>query len=126
MVKKDATAAGPEPVIPLGYGRGSPGGDFGRRVSAGFNERLDGVAEFGGMLVAALGGRRQLLLALGMAFAAYGLGLVLAGPRASGPGWMWIGAFLIGLVIPVPSRRPDGGGGGKGGGSAARDASSPK
>ena len=125
MVKKNGTSPGPEPVIPLGYGRGNVGGDFGRRVSAAFDERFDGVAEFGGMLIEAVGGRRQFAFALGLALAAYGLGLILARPHADGPGWLAIGVFVIGLVVPAPARRPDGGGT-AGGSSAARDASSPK
>ena len=126
MVKQNGASASPEPAIPLGYGRGNAGGDFGRRFMAGVNERADGAAEFVGMLVAAAGGRRQVMLAFGMAFAAYGLGLVLARPEAAGPGWLGLGAFLIGLLLPVPARQPGGGGGPNSGGRAARDASSPK
>ena len=125
MGKQDGASTSPEPAIPLGYGRGNPGGDFGRRFMAGINERADGATEFIGMLVAAAGGRRQVMLAFGMSFAAYGLGLVLARPGADGPGWLGLGAFLIGLLLPVPAPRP-GADGPDGGGSTVRGDSSPK
>jgi hypothetical protein len=91
--------------IPLGYGTGS-GGNLRGRLSAGVNERIDGAAEFLGMLIAAAGGMRQLGLAFGLAFIGNGAGLVIDRGFSNGHSWIAVGAFLVGLILPVPLRRP--------------------
>jgi len=100
--------------IPLDYGRKQ---NPWRRAWAGFraewsrvraesNERLEktwkSVGYFIGMAAFSAGGRKQLILAFGLAFFAGGLGLAIEGSQSShGHIWMCIGAFLIGLVIPI-------------------------
>ena len=53
----------------------------------------------------ALGGASQLTLAFGLAFLAGGMGLAIEGyASSSGPFWMWLGGFLVGLAIPLPKK----------------------
>jgi hypothetical protein len=91
--------------IPLGYGRAGRGGNFRSWLSAGVNERVDGVAQFLGMLVGAAGGARQLGLAFGLACVGNGVGLLFDHGFANGHTWIAGGAFILGLVLPVPRRR---------------------
>jgi hypothetical protein len=52
----------------------------------------------------AVGGFRQVGLALGLAFFSGGLGLALeAGGGGFAPVWMWLGGLLAGLSIPLPN-----------------------
>jgi hypothetical protein len=102
-------------------------------LRAEFNERFDGATVFIGQLLAGaaglLGGREQVTLAFGLAIFAAGLGMAIAQMGGSGVttatydtaghllgtavaqtggrgwGWMAIGGFLVGLVLPAP-RKP--------------------
>ncbi len=89
-----------EPAEKIDYGRPGPEDGFVAKIGGWFGERLSGLAEFIGMLIAMCGVTGgQLKLAFGLAFLAAGIGLVMLGSRR-GIFWMSIGAFLIGLSIP--------------------------
>lgn len=106
MTRLNTPAIAAEPVVPLEYGRDGRHADgLLRRASDDVNARVGGLAEFTGMLIGAVGGGRQLVLALGLAFAANGVGLMLDRVGGDGHTWLAVGAFLVGLVIPVPRRR---------------------
>jgi hypothetical protein len=71
-----------------------------------WRDTIDGCWEFFGMIFSGLavyaGGSRQVVFAFGLAFLAGGLGEALETQfGAGGPFWMFIGGFLIGLVLPV-------------------------
>ena len=93
--------------IHLNYGHETPRWQrIWTRVSAFFHEHFDetwkSVGYLAGMAAHYAGGRTQLILALGFAFLAGGLGLAIErDAHTAGPFWMWIGGLFIGLVIPV-------------------------
>jgi hypothetical protein len=91
-----------KPAVPLDYGHEDHVGDFSRRVSAGAAERFDGFFQFIGMIIAMIGGLRQIIFAVGLGLFVEGLGEVIArNPDAVGLHVMAIGAGLIGLCIPL-------------------------
>jgi hypothetical protein len=64
-----------------------------------------------GLATYSAGGPKQLMLAFGAAFISGGFGLAIEhigedSGSSSGHFWMWIGGFLIGLVIPIPKTEP--------------------
>jgi hypothetical protein len=65
-------------------------------------ERIDGVLELLGAIAFAVGGWRQIFLAIALSSIAGGLGLCLEQSDASsGHRWMAIGGFILGLIWPV-------------------------
>jgi hypothetical protein len=96
--------------IPLDYGHENPHWERAwSRFRAHFHEHFDKAAESIGyvwaLAASLVGGNKQLMLALGTAFLAGGLGIAIEREFSGwGPFWMWIGGLLIGLVIPAPKR----------------------
>jgi hypothetical protein len=91
-------------AIPLDYGRAEP---FWKRFTTWlreyFGQYWESIGYCLGMLAYFAGGTRQLVFAFGLAFIAGGFGMAIEhGDGGSGSFWMWIGGFLIGLVIPIP------------------------
>ena len=69
-------------------------------------ERVDGTFEFLGMVLAMVGGGRQLGLSVGLALFAGGLGECLTRyDGQSGPGRMALGGLVLGLVVRLPVKR---------------------
>jgi hypothetical protein len=97
----------PTKPVTLDYGRAeSMSSSWYRRFWAGVQERVDGVFHFVGLLIYFVGGPRQAGFAFGLASLAGGLGLCLQRDVANdGPYWMWVGGFLVGLVLPLPAKR---------------------
>jgi hypothetical protein len=93
--------------IPLDYGQQpSRWKRAWTRISAWFHEHFEDWLKAIGYSLATLiylaGGYRQAILALGVAFLAGGLGLAIeAGRGGSGDFWMWVGGFMVGLIIPL-------------------------
>jgi hypothetical protein len=80
------------------------------RIVKWIRETIDGFVEFFGMIFSGLsvyaGGSRQVIFAIGLACLAAGIGVAIeARENTGGPFWMFVGAFLIGLVIPVGKRK---------------------
>jgi hypothetical protein len=80
------------------------------RIRSEFHERFDNwwesIGYFLGMATFSAGGPKQVLLAFGLAFVSGGFGLAIehgGGDSGGGSGhfWMWIGGFLIGLIVPI-------------------------
>ncbi len=72
------------------------------RSRADVQERMDGFWEFLGMVVAMLGGWRQIMLAVAIASFAGGLGICIEREfYTSGHLWMAMGGFIAGLLIPL-------------------------
>jgi hypothetical protein len=76
------------------------------RIRSEFHERFDNwwesIGYFVGMATFSAGGPKQLILAFGLAFVSGGFGLAIEhGDGGSGHFWMWIGGFLVGLIIPI-------------------------
>jgi hypothetical protein len=97
-----------QPDVTLDYGHGdSPLFPTFRRWwtrgRADVQERFDGLYEFIGAILAMLGGVRQVLFAIALACVLAGLGMSLqpADAFTTGPRWMGVGGFLLGLVIPL-------------------------
>lgn len=119
-------------IPPVDAGRAPPRRGAWSFLKAEFSERFDGVTEFVGQLLGAaasqFGGREQVTLAFGLAIFAAGLGMAIAQMGGSGVttstydaaghllgtavaqtggrgwGWMAIGGFLVGLVLPAPRK----------------------
>jgi hypothetical protein len=95
-------------TIPLDYGRKSYGPrGWWARLTGWFQERFEfwweSVGYCLGMGLFLAGGPRQLVVAFGMAFLAGGLGLAIEGESfSSGHFWMWVGGFMVGLIVPIP------------------------
>jgi hypothetical protein len=65
-------------------------------------ERFDGIFEFVGSIAVAVGGWRQIFLAVALSSILGGLGICLEhGDVSSGHRWMAIGGFVLGLVWPL-------------------------
>lgn len=94
----DASAASPPPID---YGRSDPVGDRSRRFTGFFRERLDGLLEFVGQLIGALGGPRRVGFAIALACVAGGLGDCIRGGTAWGVFWMTIGGFWLAFYLPI-------------------------
>ena len=68
-------------------------------------ERIEGVLEFLGMVMAAVGGPRRLAIVVALALLAGGLGDCLVQRAASdGPMLMAVGGGVLGFVLPLPRR----------------------
>lgn len=94
-----------EPAEKIDYGRPGPENGFAAKIGAWFGERLSGVAEFIGMLIAMCGiTGGQLKLAFGFGFLAAGFGLTMLNSHR-GIFWMFLGAFLIGLSVPLSRKK---------------------
>src|SRR5690349_18080554 len=104
VVVNPAAASSEEParVVPLEYGHGGRASDWWRRFSAAFAERAVGAIQFLGMMIGLIGGVRQLVFAIGLAFLAGGLADALSHGHDEAVIAMSFGGFLIGLVLPVP------------------------
>ena len=101
----ESTQTQAEPVAPIDYGRPGPEGGFFSKISGWFGERVNGLAEFIGMLIAMIGlTGNQLKLAFGFGCLAGGYGASMLGSHR-GPFWMFVGAFLIGLAWPTFRRK---------------------
>jgi hypothetical protein len=102
-----------EPVeaIPLEYGHGGRATDAWRSVRARAGVVWEAFRTSSGAaaddlktkLVPALGGWRQVLFALGLAFVLGGLGLSVGSGDGAIP--MWLGGLLVGFVVRVPGAR---------------------
>ena len=93
-----------EPAEKLDYGRPGYENGFAAKTAGWLGERVNGVAEFFGMLIAMFGiTGGQLAMAFGLGFLAAGFGLTMLG-SFRGIFWMFLGAFLIGLNVPVSRR----------------------
>ena len=88
----NSQASEPVPVVPLDYGHADQNG-FIRRVLASVRQSFVESCYFWGRVVRVVGGPRQLLFALGLAF--------VFGTFAP---TMALGGFLIGLAYPLPRR----------------------
>ena len=100
----------PPPVPPIDYSSASPQTSWDKFVIF-WRDTIDGCWEFFGMIFSGLavyaGGSRQVVFAFGLAFLAGGLGEALETQfGAGGPFWMFIGGFLVGLVLPVGIKKP--------------------
>jgi hypothetical protein len=68
-------------------------------------ERIDGVLELLGAIAFAVGGWRQVCLAIALSSIAGGLGLCLErGDVSSGHRWMSLGGFVLGLIWSLKKR----------------------
>ena len=77
-----------------------------RTLRAQSRERFENASKSVGYFIGAAiylaGGPKQIILAFGLAFVLGGLGLAIENPQTSTPHiWMWIGGFLVGLIIPI-------------------------
>jgi len=98
----EAPGDAPSPSSPpIDYGRADPVGDRSRRVTGFFRERVDGVLEFIGQLLAALGGPRRVGFAVALACLAGGLGECIRGGTGWGVFWMTIGGFWLAFYLPM-------------------------
>lgn len=95
------------PAIPLDYGKGTGFSDRMRNLRSEANAHFDGVFRFFGMLIGLIGSARQLIWALGFAFTAAGFGLTIQYGSTGGPILLFVGALLIGLIVPAPKVRRD-------------------
>ena len=93
--------ASPSVPPPIDYGRSDPVGDRSRGFTAFFRERFDGVLEFIGQLLAALGGPRRVGFAVALACLAGGLGDCIRGGTGWGVFWMTIGGFWLAFYLPM-------------------------
>jgi hypothetical protein len=69
-----------------------------------YQERCENVwkSVFPDTPIHSTGGLKRLILAFGVAFVSGGLGLAIEGAQSTtAPFWMWLGGFLIGLIIPL-------------------------
>ena len=94
-----------KPAVPLEYGRGNASGDWWRKTRGEINEHVDGVFSFIGMLIGIICSARQLIWAVGLALCAAGLGRSLQHYPSRGPVFLFVGALLIGMIVPAPKRR---------------------
>jgi hypothetical protein len=94
------------PTLDYGRAESTPSAWY-RRFWTAVQERIDGIFKFLGLVIYFLGGLRQVGLALALAYLADGLGLCLQRDPTlfEGPHYMWVGGFLLGLVLPLPSKR---------------------
>jgi len=100
-----APSEAPPRVVPLDYGHGGRASDWWRKFSAAFAERAAGAIQFLGMMIGLIGGVRQLVFAIGLAFLAGGLADALSHGHDDAVIAKSFGGFLIGLVLPVPKRK---------------------
>ena len=92
----------PPQGVPLGYGRGDSGGDAWRWIVAHGRAWIHAFEELLKILIPLLGGWRQILFALGLAFCLGGAGYGFDRYGGEAPFMMFVGGFIIGLVIRVP------------------------
>jgi hypothetical protein len=64
-------------------------------------QRIDGVLELLGAIAFAVGGWRQVFLAIALSCIAGGLGLSLERDVSYGHRWMSLGGFILGLIWPL-------------------------
>ena len=100
--------AGRRPDVTLEYGqRQSSWRTWWNRGRADVQERIDGFYQFIGPIIYALGGWRRILFACALSMVLAGLGLCIErGVPTGGPGWMGLGGFFLGFVIPLPKPKP--------------------
>src|SRR4051812_30180610 len=84
----DPPASPPPGPPPIDYGRADPVGDRWRRFTGFFEERMEGLFEFVGQLIATFGGARRIGFAAAIACLAGGLGECLHGGENWGVFWM--------------------------------------
>jgi hypothetical protein len=104
VVNPGASGAEPTPAVPLDYGHGTHAGDVWRRFTAATAERMHGAAQFAGMVIAMIGGPRQLAFAVGLMFLAGGVTDAMS-RWGDGVFAACVGGFLVGLAVPVPKRK---------------------
>jgi hypothetical protein len=94
-------------AVPLDYGTAERASvSWWRRARGEIADRLDGFFEFLGQMLAMIGGVRQGIFAVALAMLAGGTGICMDhGLESSGPGWMCIGGFVAGAIIPINKRR---------------------
>ncbi len=95
------------PDLTLDYGRPEPTAvkRWWDRARAEVQDRIDGVLEFAGMLLAAVGGPRRVAMVVAFALLAGGLGDCLQrDPASDGPDVMAVGGALLGCLLPLPRR----------------------
>ena len=99
-------AAARQPDMTIDYGHSEPAARRWWNVGrADVQARLDGAAEFLGIVLAAIGGPRRLAFAVALTLLAGGLGDCLAhGLPIDGPDVMALGGGLLGFVLPLPRR----------------------
>jgi hypothetical protein len=96
------------PDVTLEYGRPqSRWRAWWNRGRADVQERLDGFYEFLGPIIYALGGWRRIFFAFALSMVLAGFGLCIErGVPTGGPGWMGVGGFILGFVIPLQRSKP--------------------
>jgi hypothetical protein len=95
------------PDVTLDYGHEQPRvQSWWTRARADVQERIDGVIEFLGALAYAVGGWRQVWFGVALSAVLGGLGMCFdPWGYTTGPRWMGVGGFILGLVLPIKKRK---------------------
>ena len=105
VIRDEPPLASEAPRQPLHYGHRDRAGDWERWISAHLKALGDAFKELLRIIIPILGGWRQIIFALGLAFVLSGIGYCFD-RWGTGPSWMFIGGLMIGLIVRVPLRDP--------------------
>ncbi len=103
-IRPEAAEASEGGPVPLDYGKKDTVGDWSRRIDAWLREHFEGLMQSIGALIERCGGRRRFGFAAGLGILGGGLGLCISGEFCLGPTLMTVGAFVLGLYLPLPKK----------------------